>query len=122
MALSLKKLDCVTGRKGPLLLIVMDGIGIGSQDDSNAVYMAETPSLDRLFSAPLYTRLQAHGMAVGQPSDDLPAKPLAFAQHCSSHWWSKTESSELCTRPVRVSRLSVRPTTDCLPWRQLRQP
>ena len=48
----------------------MDGIGIGKQDDSNAVYLAKTPTLDRLFGAKLYTQLQAHGKAVGLPSDD----------------------------------------------------
>jgi 2,3-bisphosphoglycerate-independent phosphoglycerate mutase len=47
----------------------MDGIGIGKQDDSNAVYLADTPTLDRLFSSKLYTQLQAHGTAVGLPTD-----------------------------------------------------
>jgi 2,3-bisphosphoglycerate-independent phosphoglycerate mutase len=47
----------------------MDGIGIGRQDESNAVYLAQTPTLDRLFSSRLYTQLQAHGTVVGLPSD-----------------------------------------------------
>lgn len=67
--LSLKK-NSFPGRPGPLCLIVMDGVGIGKQDDSNAVYLAKTPTLDRLFGAKLYTQLQAHGKAVGLPSDD----------------------------------------------------
>ena len=70
MGLSLKKLANFHGRKGPLLLIVMDGVGIGKQDESNAVYVAETPTLDRLFASKLYTQLKAHGVAVGLPSDD----------------------------------------------------
>ena len=68
--LSLKKNPDFSGRKGPLVLIVMDGVGIGKQDGSNAVYLAKTPTLDKLFGAKLYTQLQAHGKAVGLPSDD----------------------------------------------------
>ena len=68
--LSLQKNPYFAGRPGPMVLIVMDGIGIGKQDGSNAVYLAKTPTLDALFSAKLYTQLQAHGKAVGLPSDD----------------------------------------------------
>ena len=70
--LTLEKIssDTFAGRPGPLLLIVMDGVGIGKQDGSNAVYVAKTPTLDKLFGAKLYCQLQAHGQAVGLPSDD----------------------------------------------------
>ncbi|MCX8010567.1 MAG: 2,3-bisphosphoglycerate-independent phosphoglycerate mutase, partial [Ignavibacteria bacterium] len=68
--LKLEKLESFSGRKGPLLLIIMDGIGIGKNDESNAVYLANTPTLDRLFKSSLYTQLKAHGTAVGLPSDD----------------------------------------------------
>jgi 2,3-bisphosphoglycerate-independent phosphoglycerate mutase len=70
MTLRLKKLQSFKGRKGPLLLIIMDGIGLGVQDGSNAVYLAKTPALDRLFSSRLFCALRAHGTAVGLPSDD----------------------------------------------------
>lgn len=69
MKLELKKLESFNGRKGPLLLIIMDGIGIGKNDDSNAVNLADTPNLDRLSEIELSTRLKAHGKAVGLPSD-----------------------------------------------------
>ncbi len=69
MKLSLKKLKNFHGPKGPLLLIIMDGIGIGSEDETNAVYLAETPNLDRLMQTGLYTKIRAHGTAVGLPSD-----------------------------------------------------
>jgi 2,3-bisphosphoglycerate-independent phosphoglycerate mutase len=69
MSLTLKRLKSFQGRKGPLLLIIMDGIGIGRQDESNAVYLAQTPTLDRLFRSKFYTQLQAHGTAVGLPTD-----------------------------------------------------
>ncbi len=69
-SLRLEKNAFYPGRPGPMLLIVMDGIGIGRQDDSNAVYLAKTPTLDKLFGAKLYCQLQAHGKAVGLPSDE----------------------------------------------------
>ncbi|MBE0662431.1 MAG: 2,3-bisphosphoglycerate-independent phosphoglycerate mutase [Bacteroidales bacterium] len=68
--LNLKKLNNFHGRKGPLLLIIMDGVGIGKDYPGNAVRMANTPTLDKLFGSKLYTELKAHGTAVGLPSDD----------------------------------------------------
>ncbi len=69
MSLHLKKLKNFKGRKGPLLFIIMDGVGIGKKDDSNAVYLAKTPTLDKLLQSELKTQLKAHGTAVGLPSD-----------------------------------------------------
>jgi len=70
MTLNLNKLKNFHGRKGPLLLIIMDGVGIGKNYDGNAVYKANTPVLDNLFKSKLYTQLKAHGPAVGLPSED----------------------------------------------------
>lgn len=70
MNLKLEKLKEFHGRKGPLLLIVMDGIGIGKEYEGNAVTNAKTPVLNELFKLPLFTKLKAHGPAVGLPSDD----------------------------------------------------
>lgn len=67
--LLLKKLKKFSGRRGPLLLIILDGVGIGKRDASDGVFMARTPCLDRLMKSPLYTTLKAHGKAVGMPSD-----------------------------------------------------
>lgn len=69
MQLKLNKLTSFSGRKGPLLLIIMDGIGIGPDNGANAVYLARTPNLDRLRGSDLYCELQAHGTAVGLPTD-----------------------------------------------------
>ncbi len=52
------------------MFIVMDGIGIGKRDESDGVYLADTPCLDHLMKQELYTQLQAHGTAVGMPSDE----------------------------------------------------
>ena len=57
-------------RSGPLVLIIMDGVGIGRDNEGNALRLARTPVLDRLLRECPYTRLKAHGTAVGLPSDD----------------------------------------------------
>ncbi|PID39759.1 MAG: phosphoglycerate mutase (2,3-diphosphoglycerate-independent) [Deltaproteobacteria bacterium] len=56
-------------RKGPVLLVVMDGVGIGREDEGNAVHLARTPVLDGLWRDHPTTQLAAHGLAVGLPSD-----------------------------------------------------
>jgi 2,3-bisphosphoglycerate-independent phosphoglycerate mutase len=48
----------------------MDGVGLGKDDDTNAVYLAKTPVLDKLFKGELFTSIAAHGEAVGLPSDE----------------------------------------------------
>ncbi len=56
--------------EGPVCLIVLDGVGLGPTDQGNAWYQARTPYLDELVAGPVSGRLQAHGTAVGMPSDD----------------------------------------------------
>ncbi len=58
------------GVKGPVLTIVMDGVGIAPECDSNAVTRAFTPTLDNLLATRPWVKLKAHGTAVGLPSDD----------------------------------------------------
>lgn len=70
MTLSLEKNLKFSGRKGPLFLIIMDGVGLGKEYEGNAVYKAKTPVLDNLLKRELVTKLKAHGPAVGLPSDD----------------------------------------------------
>ncbi len=70
MSYELKKLPNFSGRPGPVLLVIMDGVGLGKQDDSDGVFLAKTPVLDELMKSKLYTTLKAHGTAVGMPSDD----------------------------------------------------
>lgn len=62
------------GVRGPLLLIVLDGIGLYKNRSEgypgNALDWARTPTLDRLMVREnLFMRLKAHGTAVGMPSD-----------------------------------------------------
>ncbi|HEY1814839.1 MAG TPA: 2,3-bisphosphoglycerate-independent phosphoglycerate mutase [Kofleriaceae bacterium] len=56
--------------KGPVVLVVMDGIGRGAGDEADAVAIASTPTMDRLWVPGVRTELRAHGRAVGLPTDD----------------------------------------------------
>ncbi len=56
--------------QGPLVAIVMDGIGLGPTDASDGVHMSHTPVLDQLVQERLFSTLKAHGRAVGMASDD----------------------------------------------------
>ncbi len=56
--------------KKPVLLVVMDGVGISKTGLGDGVTLAHTPTLDRLRQECPNTRLKAHGTAVGLPSDD----------------------------------------------------
>ncbi len=69
MALTLKKSN-FDGVKGPVVTIVMDGVGLAPDTVSNAVAGAYTPNLDSLMANYPTVSLKAHGTAVGLPSDD----------------------------------------------------
>ena len=56
--------------QGPVLTIVMDGVGIAPEGPTNAVSRAFTPTLDKLLKDYPCVTLKAHGTAVGLPSDD----------------------------------------------------
>ena len=66
---ALKPLKGYTPFPGPVVCVILDGIGLGKRDESDGVYLAHTPVLDALLREPLYTPLKAHGTAVGMPSD-----------------------------------------------------
>lgn len=54
---------------GPVVCVVMDGVGLGDGGPGDAVALAHTPTLDALRSTRAACALQAHGTAVGMPSD-----------------------------------------------------
>lgn len=58
------------GPRGPLVLAILDGVGLGAGDEADAVRLARTPTLDRLWAPGVRAPLRAHGTAVGLPSDD----------------------------------------------------
>ena len=69
--MKLEKLKSPIGVTGPVLTIVMDGVGIApSESEGNAVSRAYTPTLDMLMKKYPTVQLKAHGTAVGLPSDD----------------------------------------------------
>jgi len=55
---------------GPVVVVVMDGVGRGAGDEADAVAIASTPTFDRLWVPGVRAELRAHGKAVGLPSDD----------------------------------------------------
>ncbi len=66
----LEKSTKFAGIEGPLLTIVMDGVGLAPDNGANAVAAAHTPTLDRLMNSYPMVAIRAHGTAVGLPGDD----------------------------------------------------
>jgi 2,3-bisphosphoglycerate-independent phosphoglycerate mutase len=66
----LSKNNRFTPRRGPVLLVLMDGVGYGKYTEGDGAAEADTVTLDYLHRNYPNTRLKAHGTAVGLPSDD----------------------------------------------------
>jgi len=69
MEWTLERLGGFEPRPGPLVLAILDGVGIGRRDEGDAVHLARTPVLDGLTTSGPSLTLRAHGTAVGLPSD-----------------------------------------------------
>jgi len=54
--------------KGPVLLMIMDGWGMGSGGPEDAIAHADTPVFDRLWKNYAHTTLMTHGPYVGLPA------------------------------------------------------
>ena len=65
----LKKNPSFHTRKGPVVLVIMDGVGIGKYKEGDAVLDSNTPFLHNMMKTLPMTTLKAHGTAVGLPSD-----------------------------------------------------
>jgi len=70
MVESLKKNPKWKGRKGPVVLVIMDGVGYGAYKEGDAVLAADMRHFRALEASCPATRLKAHGTAVGLPSDE----------------------------------------------------
>lgn len=70
MTLKLEKIPGYSGPKGPVVLVVMDGVGLGKYEEGDFVRAAWKPNLDWLMANCPHTTLKAHGTSVGMPSDD----------------------------------------------------
>lgn len=57
-------------KDNPVVLVVMDGVGLSDKLEGNAVKQAYTPNLDKLMETCPNIQLKAHGTAVGLPTDD----------------------------------------------------
>src|SRR5512147_2082674 len=55
----------------PIVLIVLDGFGVRDNGADNAIALARTPNLDRLFAAYPHTELAASEMRVGLPDGQM---------------------------------------------------
>lgn len=55
----------------PVILIIMDGIGVNPSKINNAVELAATPNLDRIYSSHSTCLLEASGRAVGLPDGQM---------------------------------------------------
>ena len=58
------------GRKGPLVLLIMDGVGYGQYKEGDAVADSKMYHLEAIKAKSPHTRFKAHGTAVGLPSDE----------------------------------------------------
>jgi 2,3-bisphosphoglycerate-independent phosphoglycerate mutase len=70
MSNKLQKLDKFKGVGGPVLTVVMDGVGIAPDSIGNAVTGAYAKTLEMLMQKYPMVKLKAHGTAVGLPSDE----------------------------------------------------
>jgi 2,3-bisphosphoglycerate-independent phosphoglycerate mutase len=55
----------------PVLLVILDGFGINSSIEHNAVALAKTPNFDRLFADYPHTQIDTSGSAVGLPEGQM---------------------------------------------------
>ena len=70
MIANLDKNGAWKGRRGPLVLVIMDGVGYGKYAEGDAVADSKLYNFRALESTCPATRLKAHGLAVGLPADD----------------------------------------------------
>ncbi|MBU5425910.1 2,3-bisphosphoglycerate-independent phosphoglycerate mutase [Tissierella pigra] len=57
--------------KSPVMLIILDGFGVGKTYEGNAVKLSKTPNIDKLFEQYPNTTLDASGFAVGLPEGQM---------------------------------------------------
>ena len=70
MVEALRKNPSWKGRRGPVVLVIMDGVGYGKHAEGDAVADSKMWALRAMEAASPHTRLKAHGTAVGLPSDE----------------------------------------------------
>jgi 2,3-bisphosphoglycerate-independent phosphoglycerate mutase len=63
--------DSTTRPTRPLVLIVIDGWGCAPDDPANAISLAKTPVMDRLWKTAPHTMVEASGVDVGLPEGQI---------------------------------------------------
>ncbi len=118
--LKLSKFTKLTPRKGPLLLVILDGWGVGKEDQSNAIFRAKTPNMKALQAEAtknhLYRTLKAHGPWVGLPSDkDMGNSEVAHNAMGSGRVYD--QGAKLVNAALASKKIFQTPT-----WKSLVQP
>jgi 2,3-bisphosphoglycerate-independent phosphoglycerate mutase len=67
---ALKKNPAWKGRRGPVVLVIMDGVGYGKYKEGDAVADSKMYNFNAITAKSPHTKLKAHGTAVGLPSDE----------------------------------------------------
>jgi 2,3-bisphosphoglycerate-independent phosphoglycerate mutase len=67
---TLKKNPSWKNRRGPVILVIMDGVGYGKYKEGDAVADSKMYNLTAIKAKSPHTELKAHGKAVGLPSDE----------------------------------------------------
>ena len=75
--------------KAPTTLIIMDGFGLTDPGPGNAVSLAQTPQLDRLFAEYAHTTLSASGLDVGLPAGRWATARWATPTSAAAGWCSR---------------------------------
>lgn len=61
----------MTDQRTPTLLCILDGVGLAPPSDGNALFLSDTPTLDRLFRDVPNSRLRTDGAYVGLPEGQM---------------------------------------------------
>ena len=70
--LSLRPLPGYKPFPGPLVTVIMDGVGLGKRDESDGVFLAYKPTIDSLIKEGFFAKLKAHlSQAVARTLDEL---------------------------------------------------
>lgn len=64
----------------PKVLCILDGVGLNPRHEANAVYLAKTPTLDKLFKEAPHTTLITYGERVGLPEGQMGNSEVG---HCN---------------------------------------
>ena len=54
-----------------VVLLILDGWGLGEENEGNAIYLAKTPFMDSLYKKYPWTKINASGKYVGLPPNQV---------------------------------------------------